>query len=139
MLDVLDWVLIGGTAANTVANVVEGVTLSKHGKQIKELEGVAGTAAAAYNAAKEAEMNAAKANQHCDWLHTELDKQKILPEKPKSDSEITADFMKSLTTYMKAATPEPPKAESGITDKQTKVITDAVVAAIASGFNNLGK
>ena len=139
MFDILDWVLIGSSAANTVANVVEGVVINKHSKQFKELEGSANTAAAAYNAAKEAEMTAAKANQHCDWLHAELDKQKILPEKPKSDSEITAEFMKSLTTYMKAATPEQPKAAESITDKQTKVITDAVVAAIASGFNNLGK
>ena len=132
MLDILDWVLIGGTAANTVANVVEGVTLSKHGKQLKELEGSAGTAAAAYNAAKDAEMNAAKANQHCDWLHAELDKQKILPEKPKSEGEIMSEFMKNFTQYIKASTPEVPKQP----DPQSKLIADAVAVGVAEAMKN---
>ena len=132
MLDILDWVLIGGTAANTVANVVEGVTLSKHGKQLKELEGSAGTAAAAYNAAKEAEMNATKANQHCDWLHAELDKQKILPEKPKSEGEIMSDFMKNFTQYIKASTPDVPKQP----DPQSKLIADAVAVGVAEAMKN---
>lgn len=132
MFDVLDWVLIGGTAANTVANVVEGVVISKHGKQFKELEGASNTAAAAYNAAKEAEMNATKANQHCDWLHAELDKQKILPEKPKSDGEIMSDFMKNFTQYIKASTPEVPKQP----DPQSKLIADAVAVGVAEAMKN---
>lgn len=142
MLDIIDWALIGSQAVGFVIDGIQGKIIHDHTKSIKELEGSSGTAAAAYNIAKDAEASAAKANQHADWLHAELDKKNVLPEKPKSEGEIMTDFFKNMTAYMKATTPEqPPKAEStGMSEEMLKkIINDAAIAAVAQGLKQGGK
>lgn len=133
MIDLFTGISLGVGAVNSVGLVIDSVVLKNHGDRIKSLEGSEGTAAAAYNAAKEAQIAATRANSQCEWLYGELNKQKLLPEKPKSNDELLGELLKSLvnnqTQTNQAAAPQNNTAVD-----QTKLIADAVAAAVAEAF-----
>lgn len=132
MLDLFTGISLGVGAVNSVGLVIDSVVLKKHGDRIKSLEGSEGTAAAAYNTAKEAQISAARANNQCEWLYGELNKQKLLPEKPKSNDELLGELLKSLVANQ---TTNQTSSQNNTT-VDTKVIADAVVAAVAEAFKN---
>lgn len=138
MIDLFTGISLGLGAVNSVGFVIDSVVLKNHGDRIKSLEGSEGTAAAAYNAAKEAQIAATRANSQCEWLYGELNKQKLLPEKPKSNDELLGELLKSLvnnqTQTNQAAAPQNNTAVD-----QTKLIADAVAAAVAEAFKKQGK
>lgn len=137
MIDLFTGISLGVGVVDSVALVIDSVVLKKHGDRIKSLEGSEGTAAAAYNTAKEAQIAATRANSQCEWLYGELNKQKLLPEKPKSNDELLGELLKSLvanqTQTNQAAAPQ------NTTVDQTKLISDAVAAAVAEAFKKQGK
>ena len=128
MIDLFTGISLGVGAVNSVGLVINSVVLKKHGDRIKSLEGIEGTAAAAYNTAKEAQMSATRANSQCEWLYGELNKQKLLPEKPKSNDELLGELLKSLVANQ-TQTPQNTAAVD-----QTKLIADVVVAAVNEAF-----
>ena len=138
MIDLFTGISLGVGAVNSVGLVIDSVVLKKHGDRIKSLEGSEGTAAAAYNAAKEAQIAATRANSQCEWLYGELNKQKLLPEKPKSNDELLGELLKSLvnnqTQTNQAAAPQNNTAVD-----QTKLIADVVAAAVNEAFKKQGK
>jgi hypothetical protein len=101
MIDVYEAVALAAGGINSVANFVQGAILHKQTKEIAELKGSATTAASAYNAAEEAKLSAARANQHADWLHGELDKKALLPERPKTHEELSEEFFKNINEVFK--------------------------------------
>jgi hypothetical protein len=107
--------------------------LKKHGDRIKSLEGSEGTAAAAYNTAKEAQIAATRANSQCEWLYGELNKQKLLPEKPKSNDELLGDLLKSLVANQ-TQTNQQAAPQNNPANDQTKLIADVVAAAVNEAF-----
>ena len=133
MIDLFTGISLGLGAVNSVGFVIDSVVLKNHGDRIKSLEGSEGTAAAAYNAAKEAQIAATRANSQCEWLYGELNKQKLLPEKPKSNDELLGELLKSLvnnqTQTNQAAAPQNNTAVD-----QTKLIADVVAAAVNEAF-----
>ena len=133
MIDLFTGISLGVGAVNSVGLVIDSVVLKNHGDRIKSLEGSEGTAAAAYNAAKEAQIAATRANSQCEWLYGELNKQKLLPEKPKSNDELLGELLKSLvnnqTQTNQAAAPQNNTAVD-----QTKLIADVVAAAVNEAF-----
>lgn len=138
MIDLFTGISLGLGAVNSVGFVIDSVVLKNHGDRIKSLEGNEGTAAAAYNAAKEAQIAATRANSQCEWLYGELNKQKLLPEKPKSNDELLGELLKSLvnnqTQTNQAAAPQNNTAVD-----QTKLIADVVAAAVNEAFKKQGK
>lgn len=138
MIDLFTGISLGLGAVNSVGFVIDSVVLKNHGDRIKSLEGSEGTAAAAYNAAKEAQIAATRANSQCEWLYGELNKQKLLPEKPKSNDELLGELLKSLvnnqTQTNQAAAPQNNPAVD-----QTKLIADVVAAAVNEAFKKQGK
>lgn len=138
MIDVMMGVSLGLGAVNSVANVVEGVMIGKTRKQVAEIKGSTDTAASAYATAKDAEALAAKANQHADWLHAELDKQRLLPEQPKTNTELFKEYMKSMVEAMTSLKDvAPPQNNNQTVD--TKALTEAVTAAVVAAMNNQSK
>lgn len=140
MIDLFTGISLGVGAVNSVGLVIDSVVLKKHGDRIKSLEGSEGTAAAAFNTAKEAQIAASRANSQCEWLYGELNKQKLLPEKPKSNDELLGDLLKSLVanqTQTNQAAPAP--QNNPATVDQTKLISDVVAAAVAEAFKKQGK
>lgn len=133
MIDLFTGISLGVGAVNSVGLVIDSVVLKKHGDRIKSLEGSEGTAAAAYNTAKEAQIAAARANSQCEWLYGELNKQQLLPERPKSNDELLGELLKSLvnnqTQTNQAAAPQNTAAVD-----QSKLISDVVAAAVAEAF-----
>lgn len=133
MIDLFTGISLGLGAVNSVGLVIDSVVLKNHGDRIKSLEGSEGTAAAAYNAAKEAQIAATRANSQCEWLYGELNKQQLLPEKPKSNDELLGELLKSLvnnqTQTNQAAAPQNNTAVD-----QTKLIADVVAAAVNEAF-----
>lgn len=133
MIDLFTGISLGLGAVNSVGFVIDSVVLKNHGDRIKSLEGSEGTAAAAYNAAKEAQIAATRANSQCEWLYGELNKQKLLPEKPKSNDELLGELLKILvnnqTQTNQAAAPQNNTAVD-----QTKLIADVVAAAVNEAF-----
>lgn len=138
MIDLFTGISLGLGTVNSVGFVIDSVVLKNHGDRIKSLEGSEGTAAAAYNAAKEAQIAATRANSQCEWLYGELNKQKLLPEKPKSNDELLGELLKSLvnnqTQTNQAAAPQNNTAVD-----QTKLIADVVAAAVNEAFKKQGK
>lgn len=139
MIDLFTGISLGLGAVNSVGFVIDSVVLKNHGDRIKSLEGSEGTAAAAYNTAKEAQIAASRANSQCEWLYGELNKQKLLPEKPKSNDELLGELLKSLvnnqTQTNQAAAPQ----NNTATVDQTKLIADVVAAAVNEAFKKQGK
>jgi len=113
--------------------------LKKHGDRIKSLEGIEGTAAAAFNTAKEAQMAATRANTQCEWLYGELNKQKLLPEKPKSNDELLGDLLKSLVANQTQTNQQTAPQNNPVNVDQTKLISNVVAAAVAEAFKKQGK
>ena len=62
MIDLFTGISLGVGTVNSVGLIIDSVVLKKHGDRIKSLEGSEGTAAAAYNTAKEAQIAATRAN-----------------------------------------------------------------------------
>lgn len=133
MIDLFTGISLGVGAVNSVGLVIDSVVLKKHGDRIKSLEGSEGTAAAAYNTAKEAQIAATRANSQCEWLYGELNKQKLLPEKPKSNEELLGELLKSLVANQ-TQTPQNNTQQNTAAVDQTKLIADAVAAAVAEAF-----
>lgn len=138
MLDLFTGISLGVGAVNSVGLVIDSVVLKKHGDRIKSLEGSEGTAAAAYNTAKEAQISATRANSQCEWLYGELNKQKLLPEKPKSNDELLGELLKSLVANQTQIT-QTTSQNSTATVDQTKLIADVVAAAVNEAFKKQGK
>lgn len=138
MLDLFTGISLGVGAVNSVGLVIDSVVLKKHGDRIKSLEGSEGTAAAAYNTAKEAQISATRANSQCEWLYGELNKQKLLPEKPKSNDELLGELLKSLVANQTQTT-QTTSQNSTATVDQTKLIADVVAAAVNEAFKKQGK
>lgn len=136
MLDLFTGISLGVGAVNSVGLVIDSVVLKKHGDRIKSLEGNEGTAAAAYNTAKEAQIAATRANNQCEWLYGELNKQKLLPEKPKSNDELLGELLKTLVANQTQTTQTtlPQNNTAGV--DVTKLITDTVNAAVKEAFKN---
>ena len=138
MIDLFTGISLGVGAVNSVGLVIDSVVLKKHGDRIKSLEGSEGTAAAAYNTAKEAQMSATRANSQCEWLYGELNKQKLLPEKPKSNDELLGELLKSLVANQTQTTQTTAQNSTANVD-QTKLIADVVAAAVNEAFKKQGK
>ena len=137
MIDLFTGISLGVGAVNSVGLVIDSVVLKKHGDRIKSLEGSEGTAAAAYNTAKEAQIAATRANNQCEWLYGELNKQKLLPEKPKSNDELLGELLKSLVANQTQTQTAPQNNTANV--DQTKLISDVVAAAVAEAFKKQGK
>lgn len=137
MIDLFTGISLGVGAVNSVGLVIDSVVLKKHGDRIKSLEGSEGTAAAAYNTAKEAQIAATRANSQCEWLYGELNKQKLLPEKPKSNDELLGELLKSLVANQTQTQTAPQNNTANV--DQTKLISDVVAAAVAEAFKKQGK
>lgn len=137
MIDLFTGISLGVGAVNSVGLVIDSVVLKKHGDRIKSLEGSEGTAAAAFNTAKEAQMAATRANNQCEWLYGELNKQKLLPEKPKSNDELLGELLKSLVANQTQTQTAPQNNTANV--DQTKLISDVVAAAVAEAFKKQGK
>lgn len=139
MLDYLLYGTAGLTVVNTAGEIALAVSQHKTKKRVAELEESKNFASSAYATAKDAEATAIKASQHADWIHAELDKSKLLPEKPKSPAEISAEYMKAMTSMMEGIAnsykPADNKPSGGISDTQMKQFTDAITAAIAGAVN----
>lgn len=135
MLDLFTGISLGVGAVNSVGLVIDSVVLKKHGDRIKSLEGNEGTAAAAYNTAKEAQIAATRANNQCEWLYGELNKQKLLPEKPKSNDELLGELLKTLVANQTQTNQSASQNNTGGVDV-TKLITDTVNAAVKEAFKN---
>lgn len=138
MIDLFTGISLGVGAVNSVGLVIDSVVLKKHGDRIKSLEGSEGTAAAAFNTAKEAQLAATRANSQCEWLYGELNKQKLLPEKPKSNDELLGELLKSLVANQTQTNQASAPQNTAAVD-QTKLISDAVAAAVAEAFKKQGK
>lgn len=138
MIDLFTGISLGVGAVNSVGLVIDSVVLKKHGDRIKSLEGNEGTAAAAYNTAKEAQIAATRANSQCEWLYAELNKQKLLPEKPKSNDELLGELLKSLVANQTQSNQTSAPQNNTAVD-QNKLIADAVAAAVAEAFKKQGK
>lgn len=138
MIDIFTGISLGVGAVNSVGLVIDSVVLKKHGDRIKSLEGSEGTAAAAYNTAKEAQLSATRANSQCEWLYGELNKQKLLPEKPKSNDELLGELLKSLVANQTQTTQTTAQNSTANVD-QTKLIADVVAAAVNEAFKKQGK
>lgn len=135
MLDLFTGISLGVGAVNSVGLVIDSVVLKKHGDRIKSLEGNEGTAAAAYNTAKEAQIAATRANNQCEWLYGELNKQKLLPEKPKSNDELLGELLKTLVANQTQTNQSASQNNTGGVDV-TKLITDTVNTAVKEAFKN---
>lgn len=134
MIDLFTGISLGVGAVNSVGLVIDSVVLKKHGDRIKSLEGSEGTAAAAFNTAKEAQLAATRANSQCEWLYGELNKQKLLPEKPKSNDELLGELLKSLVanqTQTNQTTSTPQNSTAAV---DQKLIADVVAAAVNEAF-----
>jgi len=136
MIDLFTGISLGVGAVNSVGLVIDSVVLKKHGDRIKSLEG---TAAAAFNTAKEAQMAATRANTQCEWLYGELNKQKLLPEKPKSNDELLGDLLKSLVANQTQTNQQTAPQNNPVNVDQTKLISNVVAAAVAEAFKKQGK
>lgn len=134
MIDLFTGISLGLGAVNSVGFVIDSVVLKKHGDRIKSLEGSEGTAAAAYNAAKEAQIAATRANSQCEWLYGELNKQKLLPEKPKSNDELLGELLKSLVANQTQTNQTASAPQNNTAVDQTKLIADVVAAAVNEAF-----
>ena len=139
MIDLFTGISLGVGAVNSVGLVIDSVVLKKHGDRIKSLEGSVGTAAAAFNTAKEAQMAATRANTQCEWLYGELNKQKLLPEKPKSNDELLGDLLKSLVANQTQTNQQTAPQNNPVNVDQTKLISNVVAAAVAEAFKKQGK
>lgn len=137
MIDLFTGISLGVGTVNSVGLIINSVVLKKQGDRIKSLEGSEGTAAAAYNTAKEAQIAATRANSQCEWLYGELNKQKLLPEKPKSNDELLGDLLKSLVANQTQTQTAPQNNTANV--DQTKLISDVVAAAVAEAFKKQGK
>jgi len=134
MIDLFTGISLGVGAVNSVGLVIDSVVLKKHGDRIKSLEGSEGTAAAAFNTAKEAQMAATRANTQCEWLYGELNKQKLLPEKPKSNDELLGDLLKCLVANQTQTNQQTAPQNNPANVDPLRLLSDVVVAAVTEAY-----